>query len=55
MSRPWLGSKGSWYRKAKISSDKHQDNWDKAFGKKVTWLQLKHIKEAWLCTNSIQH
>jgi len=52
MSRPWLGSKGSWERKPKVSIKKQHDNFEKIFGKKLTWLQLKKIQESWLCSNN---
>lgn len=48
MSRPWLGSKGSWERKPAISEEEHQRNYDNIFGKRLTWLDKKKIKEAWL-------
>ena len=36
-------------RKASMSSLEIQPNWDRAFGKRLTWLDKRKIKEAWLC------
>ena len=48
MGRPWLGSKGSGQRTLKVSLDERAANYERIFGKKLTWLQLKYIKEIWL-------
>lgn len=45
MSRPWLGSKGSWERKPQVPRDKVFSNHEHIFGKKYNWLETKMIKE----------
>lgn len=42
----WHGGKGSRPRKL-ASKAKYDNNFDTAFGKKLTWLDIKKIKEAW--------
>lgn len=34
-------------RKGAMSSKEIESNWDSVFGKRLTWLQLKKIKESW--------
>jgi len=45
MSRPWLGSKGSWERKRVVPLEEKNRNFNKIFGVKYNWLELKMIKE----------
>lgn len=44
----WHGGKGSRPRKL-ASKDNYDNNYGKAFGNRLTWLQIKKLKEAWLC------
>ena len=34
-------------RRGAMSSDEIEDKWNKAFGKKLTWLDRKKIVEVW--------
>jgi len=48
MSRPWLGSKGSWERKPQVSKEEHADNFNTIFSFNFSWLEYKKIQEAWI-------
>lgn len=43
----WTG-KGSWVRKPQVSKEELNKNIDRIFGKRLTWLDHKKIREAWL-------
>ena len=35
-------------RRGAMPSEEITPHWDRIFGKKLTWLELRKIKEAWL-------
>lgn len=43
----WTG-KGSWVRPPAITREELNNNIDRIFGKRLSWLEHKAIKEAWL-------
>lgn len=40
----WKG-KGSWIRKPQVDDDVRYSNYDKIFGKRYSWLELKKFRE----------
>ncbi len=44
----WTGSKGDLTRPLAVGKDERDNNYESIFGKKMTWLDWKKVREAWL-------